>query len=262
MTPDPLKATADVPQLYADGCQVEATSAEVISCDYGDKNSATIVAMVGDSKMGQWLPAVDAMGKANGWRIRTYTKSACPWNATTVEQSEQPYTTCLTWGQEVLRRLTGPEKPHAVLTSAVRSTAYPGRGSTPDRAAMIAGYEQYWSALGKAGIPVIAIADTPQPGKVVYECVLDHPDDLMTACKGDWNRGAGTSALEPAAKAVATARFVDLNPWICPREQCWPVIGGVLVYRQGSHITATYAASLSEPFARLVVPLIKELARS
>lgn len=261
MTPDPLKATADVPQLYADGCQVELASTEVIGCDYGDTSSSTVVAMVGDSKMGQWLPAVDAMGKANGWKVRTYTKSACPWNPNPVEHTDRPYTACVTWGQEVLRRLTGPDKPLAVLTSAVKSTAYPPGGGRPDRDTLVAGYADYWSALGAAGVPVIAVADTPQPGKVVYECVLEHPEDLMSACKGDWNRGAGTSALEQATDQVETAALVDLNPWICPQEQCWPVIGGVLVYRQGSHITATYAASLSDPFARLVVPQIERLRR-
>ncbi len=261
MTPDPLKAPLDVPQLYADGCQVAQPSTTVISCSYGDKTSHTVIAMVGDSKMAQWLPAVDAMGKANGWRIRTYTKSSCPWNPNPIKHENKPYTACVTWGKDVLRRLTGPEKPMAVLTSGIRSAAYDTATGTEQESLMVSGYVDYWSALGKAGVPVIAIADTPQPGKIVYQCVLDHPSDLMTACKGDWNDGTGTAALKAAAAQVTTSRFVDFNDWICPGHQCWPVIGEVLVYRQGSHITATYAASLAPEFARRVVPLVTELTR-
>jgi peptidoglycan/LPS O-acetylase OafA/YrhL len=261
MTPDPLKATADVPKLYADGCQVAQPSVEVLSCDYGDTKSKKIIALVGDSKMVQWLPAVDAMAKDNGWRIRTYAKSSCPWNPNPIRHKNAAYTACVTWGQKVLTLLTGKQKPMLVLTSGIRSAAYDVKTGEEEQSLMVDGYVDYWSALAKAKVPVVAIADTPQPGKIVYECVLNHHDDLMTACKGDWNRGTGTAALEAAVKQVPTARFVDLNPWICPAEQCWPVIGGVLVYRQGSHITATYAASLAPEFARQVVPLVKELTR-
>ena len=51
-------------------------------------------------------------------------------------------------------------------------------------------------------------------------------------------------------RAVAKAEdlpFVDLNEWICPpgRDTCPAVVGGTLVYRQGSHITASYIRSLT-----------------
>ncbi|MET0838659.1 MAG: hypothetical protein ABWY19_07765, partial [Marmoricola sp.] len=40
--------------------------------------------------------------------------------------------------------------------------------------------------------------------------------------------------------------FVDLNRWICPPgDRCPPVIAHTLVYRQGSHITATYVRTLT-----------------
>ena len=41
-------------------------------------------------------------------------------------------------------------------------------------------------------------------------------------------------------------RLVDLNPWVCPTESaCPPVIDQVLLFRQGSHLTATYVRSLT-----------------
>ena len=45
---------------------------------------------------------------------------------------------------------------------------------------------------------------------------------------------------------IRDSPFVDLNEWICPPgEVCPPVIDGALVYRQGSHITASYIRSLT-----------------
>lgn len=81
----------------------------------------------------------------------------------------------------------------------------------------------------------------------------------MTACKGRFNDGSGGAALRAAVTDVPTARLIDMNPWICPQKQCWPVIGNVLVWRQGSHITATYAASLSAVIDRKLAAALHEL---
>ena len=124
---------------------------------------------------------------------------------------------------------------------------------------MVDGYVDYWQRAGAAGVPVVVLMDTPQPGRIVYECVLDHPDDFMTRCKGDWNDGSGGAALRAAVTQVPTARLIDLNPWICPERQCWPVIGEVLVWRQGSHITATYTSSLAPVLGRQLDAALAEL---
>jgi hypothetical protein len=43
---------------------------------------------------------------------------------------------------------------------------------------------------------------------------------------------------------------VDLFDAICPVDPCSPVIGNVLVYRQGAHITATYVKTLTPRLAK------------
>lgn len=46
---------------------------------------------------------------------------------------------------------------------------------------------------------------------------------------------------------VPGAKVIDMTDVICPDQtRCAPVIGNVLVYRQGTHITRTYADS-AEP---------------
>ena len=44
--------------------------------------------------------------------------------------------------------------------------------------------------------------------------------------------------------------FIDLVDCICPDDECAPVIGNVLVYRQGSHITKTYIETLAPGWTR------------
>jgi hypothetical protein len=44
-------------------------------------------------------------------------------------------------------------------------------------------------------------------------------------------------------------RMIDLFDAVCPTDQCAAVIGNVLVYRQGAHITATYVKTLAPRLA-------------
>jgi hypothetical protein len=211
--------------------------------------------MVGDSKMAQWLPAVDAIGRQEGWLVRTYTKSACPWTDAMVTVQGEPYESCRTWGQDLLGRLTGPDKPAAVITSALRNSAVP-EGSESGKEAMVAGYTSYWSALQDAGVGVVALADNPHPGSQVYTCVGDNPSDY-SACDFPAEEGSGTTSLRKAADEVPGAEFVDLTDWLCLDDICPAVIGRVLVYRQGSHITAAYAETMAAVMRAELVPAVE-----
>lgn len=48
--------------------------------------------------------------------------------------------------------------------------------------------------------------------------------------------------------------------YICPDDECVPVIGHVLVYRQTSHLTDTYVRTLTDDLAEQLVPAVKDLA--
>ncbi len=48
-----------------------------------------------------------------------------------------------------------------------------------------------------------------------------------------------------AAAEVEGASLIDATPMVCPGKTCPAVIGDVLVYRNGAHLTRTYVRSLS-----------------
>jgi hypothetical protein len=56
---------------------------------------------------------------------------------------------------------------------------------------------------------------------------------------------------------VKGVTVVDMSDALCTPKICPPVIGGVLVYRLGSHITHTYALSIREFLARRLRPLVE-----
>lgn len=260
LTPDPLQATGDVPGLYAAGCQVPEEEDTPTACDFGDLDSDTVVAVVGDSKAAQWLPALETIGAERGWLIRTYTKQSCAFaDALQNTADGEPYTSCRTWGQEVLEQITGEEVPTVVLTSGVRSAGRPADDVDSETEwAMIDGYVRYWDALAEANVPVIALSDTPSPPiGPVYECVDEHRDN-PAECSWPYAASSATTVLQAAVARVPEATFVDMGPWVCPGGTCVGVYRNVLTYRQGSHITATFAEVLAEPLEAYLAPLVED----
>ncbi len=126
ITPDPLRAPEDVPDLYAQGCQVEVESAEPTSCHYGSPDAATTIAVVGDSKAAQWVPAFQLLAKKHDWQIETYTKSACPFVTIETSLDGDVYQTCREWTDNVMAKLTGPDKPDVVVTVGQRTEGVVG----------------------------------------------------------------------------------------------------------------------------------------
>ena len=266
ITPDPLKAPEDVPGLYADGCQVSATSSKPVSCSYGPKDAKTTIAVVGDSKAAQWVPALEILARRHDWRVTTYTKSACQFTSAETSLDGEPYSTCTEWGKQVLDRLTGRDRPDLVLTAGQRDSGIVGESDGElelSEDAMVSGLDDVWQQLTDAGSKVLVLADTPQTFSEVYACVSEHPDDL-TECTYDRAKGIASSGAPvqkraadalgatdlsdgtaPASPPAKPLYYLDLVDWICPARECPPVIGNVLVYRQGSHLTKTYVETLA-----------------
>ncbi len=248
ITPDPLEASKDVPDLYAQGCQVEVDSADPVSCTYNPNGSKTI-AVVGDSKAAQWVPAFQVLAQQNDWRIITYTKSACAFATVETTLDGEVYQTCREWTDNVLDKLTGPDKPDVVVTAGQRDEGVvPSSDGNIElsKDAMQSALVDTWGQIEDAGVKVVVLADTPQTGGDIYACVAENPDDL-TQCTYDRERGIAASGapLQGAAAKEAGLPFIDLTDYICPAAECPPVIGNVLIYRQGSHITKTYIETLA-----------------
>ena len=58
--------------------------------------------------------------------------------------------------------------------------------------------------------------------------------------------------LDSSVAESTGAKFVDLTSYFCS-SFCPPIIGNTLVYRDGSHITSTYASSLSSVLYEVAV---------
>jgi peptidoglycan/LPS O-acetylase OafA/YrhL len=238
--PAALAAAKDNPVVYDQGCHQTANGTEAKSCVFGSEEGEFKIAIVGDSHAAQWVPALTEVADKHGWRMESFTKSACAFTRATLTFEGGAYDTCTQWNQAVTEALTGEQRPDFVLfTSSDYEARTPGPSSSE-------GLAQAWSALRAANVPFAVLADTPRPGINVPECVSANPDSLSKCAvdrlKAEQN---GTPDLMYAAEAVGGVPVIDLNRMICPESRCAPIIGDVLVYRDTNHLTATYAESLA-----------------
>ncbi len=263
--PEAVFATDDVPALYDQDCQVDQDDPEPVMCEFGDPDGTLTVAVVGDSKIAQWMSAIDEIGQERGWRVHSYTKSACALSSGVQSAQGEIYTSCVEWN-EAMRALLVAEQPDVVLVSQRldRALVDPADPESNSAAAMEDALVETWEFLRDAGLPIVLLYDNPNPGFPVYECVAQNPDHLVE-CVFDREEGLDRSGYRvqvAAVERVPEVRTVEMLDLVCPTETCVPVIGNVLVYRQTSHLTDTYVRTLMPLLAERLAPEIEAAAAS
>ena len=244
MTPIPSAAREDNARI--ERCETVQTEAEVRRCRFGDPRGSTTVAVIGDSKMSQWMPALRPIARQSGWQVTTYLKYSCSF---TVGWQEVYSELCHQWGAKVLDAIEA-DPPDFVITTQVEPRSRDADGDFTT-SAMTRDLRATWSRITALGTRIVVIANNPHPGTDVYECVAEHPDKL-SACAYDRASTLAASSnpvQRAAADGLSGVEVVDLFDAICPTSPCAPVIGDVLVYRAGSHITATYIKTLTPRLA-------------
>jgi SGNH domain (fused to AT3 domains) len=128
-------------------------------------------------------------------------------------------------------------------------------------AAAAQSYVDAWKTLPASVRRVVVIRDTPTARPDVLSCV-------SRAARRHERPGPAcaqplilTLAPDPAVAAVQQERSVrfqsvDLTDFFCDRENCFPVVGGVLVYLDQNHLTPLFVSTLA-PYLRRAVDRLK-----
>jgi len=262
ITPTPANAPEDIPRAYDEGCQASQDSSTPVVCSVGAKDGTFRIAALGDSKMLQYYEAFDALGKSRGWTIDFVTKSACSSTEAMPRAGGGDYTSCAEFNEKVFEWLEA-DPPDAVMTTQTPAHVAAGVGEPQYGSWVADGLVARWDRIQSIGVPVIVLLDYPFPtlDEDVYRCMERNTDALN--CTFDRAEGDAKSAAPNQRLALAgdpDAKPIDISRYVCPQERCAPVIGGALVLRQGSHLTNSYALSLTGVLAREFDPLVAELS--
>lgn len=249
----PLEQVAeDRPVLEPEGCFVDISGSEVGVCEAGDPDGGTVVVLHGDSHAAMWVTALDEVGLDRGWRVLVVAKSSCP-PAPGIEvgqpgQRGGSYDRCTEYQEQVDRTMLELDPDVVLLSSAFYDV-------DPDRLA--AAMARRVDRLNDAGVVVGMIRDVPRAPFDVPTCLVEHPDEASRCAfprdEAMVRAGIGQPEL---AEMKPGLPVLDLNDAVCPRTTCAPTLGGVVVWRDSNHLSATYVRSLQDRVAEQVSPLV------
>jgi peptidoglycan/LPS O-acetylase OafA/YrhL len=255
--PNPLRARDDRSRAFYDGCLVGIDGTNSNRCLYGDPEGNRTLILFGDSHAMQYFPALEELAETHHWRLITLTKAECTPGEVRIRSmvADREYSQCDTWREDALRRIEqgSPETALVVMSGDTAYTPYGSDGQElsgdEGASAMEAGYVASLSRITEAGIRTVVIKDTPASSSDVPGCVSEDLQNL-DACAFDRVRDGTKEFDSRAARAAPDTRLIDLTPEICPADLCRAVIGNALVYRDKSHLTATYSRTLAPAIER------------
>ncbi|RAX48494.1 acyltransferase [Arthrobacter sp. AQ5-05] len=242
----PALAKVDKSDAYADGCWSNEPFEKKPKCTYG--TGKTKVALVGNSHAGHWLPALDKMAKDRDWTITTFLASRCnPTDGRLKFDAETKSQGCADYGRWVLDQ-TSHGQFDLIVTSERQSVPIVGHSLGATEVPARLGYETYLKRWSASNTPILIIRDTPFPGATLKNI----PDCVATAmnanaeCSGSVKEWEWMDPLVDAADRTRHPNVAVIDPtrYFCQEGVCPAVIGGVVVYFDASHITATYAETL------------------
>ncbi len=244
LQPAVTTAGADVPASSSDGCHADYATITQGACVFGDPAGKHTLVLFGDSHAQQWLPGLDREARLKHWKVVAWTKSACPIADVKVTNKAlgRDYTECYAWRSQTVAKIV-KLAPDEVLVSQSDTVAGGQVSDVNWGEGTVAGL----APLTAAHLPIAYMLDTPYPNGSVPECVASHLSNVGACNIGRSNAYLAPGRLPALAAALAAARITAVNPvdWFCTTQGCPAVVGDILVYRDGSHMTAHYSRWLA-----------------
>jgi peptidoglycan/LPS O-acetylase OafA/YrhL len=260
----PIFAATDRSTVYKDNCENDLKSTNFISCTYGYKGQdyAAKIALLGNSHAIHWQSALNLVLKINKWQLELFGVSMC---YTTLEVTEampsKNYTdVCREFNTWATDKIATGSFDLVIMSDIIgykRVVNDQGQSVSDANNAIQKGFEAVINKFADAGKKVMVIKDTPVfTGSTVPDCVKKNWPNSMEECEtktpseeSDELFMAAKSVSESATNSHTNSQTlinpVNYNEYFCERGTCPGVIGGVIVYSDKSHITKTYAESLS-----------------
>ena len=224
-------------------------------CFFGDLNSQRTVALIGDSHAAQWTAPLIQIAKEERFRLLILAKSACPpVNLARSSVKLGTFPECERWNISVMLRLKGIRPDVALLAG------YTGYAIERD----LDSYQHRLTAWGmkldelSVFTKPILLGDTPYPNHDVPVCLSANVPSPSKCLRSQAAMSLSKYGRDAEVDAATTRLVPVVNTFelVCPSLKCPVVVGNILVYRDQSHISATFAKWLTKPLAKKLTPLL------
>jgi hypothetical protein len=233
-----------------EGCQVNAGTSRVVTCVFGNPSGSRTLTLVGDSNLTQYLTPLKRLAKERGWRIELMAKSSCPSFLGLHGERQWLFdkgVSCRRWRRRVIDKLNA-DPPDYLIYANVRYSLRTIKGKPIPRSS----YPSLWRDAVKRTLKrlpkttrVMVLGMLPPTDRDPLSCLKGSRKDMsrcQTRRKAAYRRPVD-KAMKAGAKAAGGA-YGTLHDKICTYDPCPLVQGKVLVWRDGVHITETFAKRL------------------
>jgi peptidoglycan/LPS O-acetylase OafA/YrhL len=254
-------ASIDVADLSREQCVSLGQSTEARTCTFGDPASRTEIVLFGDSHALQWFNALERLARESGWRLVTVIKPGCA--ASDIQPLRRSAAVCEAWRARALETIIAR---HPALVIAGSFTSRFGRAvgaqSDPGLEQLTLGTHAMLEQLTRAGLNVALLRDTPLPPFDVPTCLARSAvDRWLGGGSCEFDRDAALSlrvfdAEKRAAAGMPGVYLLDLTDQICPAPLCPATLHDVIIYRDRTHLTGTFAGSLAPTMRQRLTAVI------
>ncbi|MFE6647870.1 acyltransferase family protein [Nocardioides sp. NPDC057772] len=207
-------------------------------CVYGDGKADRTVAVVGDSHIGMWLPALDTLAERQHVKLVPYVKLGCAAYGVKQKSSKMTVEECedfRKWTNEQIAELD----PDTIVVGARGMLDMEERDGVSTEEQWRQGVRDGVRSFEKITPDVRVFADVPAVDNDPGECLSD-ARNLLEDCvvKADGTEVDSNEVTQEALEGTE-ATYVDIVDLVCT-ERCPLVVGDVVTYYDDSHITATW----------------------
>ncbi|MFC0582684.1 acyltransferase family protein [Micrococcoides hystricis] len=248
--PNPATAMAQNRDFSFMECQAAVDANENPDCVLGeDGNEPANAVIIGDSHATAWLPVIDQLGKDHGLRVKTFTRSGCTpidLERSSTGNAGKEADICTEHVKDAFKFVEEHDEIKYVFFAASPvDRPYVGPDGERDEKHGVNRLVQVFKELEASGKEVVAFEEVPRFGEKVPVCLEAHPDDPMACTRSVKNAFKTNSFITEAMKQnPAGVASVSVRDQICDDEKCYPVLGTVMTYRDGSHLTELFVESL------------------
>ena len=225
------------------------------TCQFGVRAAIAdrTIALVGDSHAAHWRGAIEVVAQARRWRGYSVTRSGCPLSVAQPDLPQARRDSCTRWRSAVISWFRQHPQVRTVFVSQLAGLDVRAPRGKSEFEHAVQGYLRAWRRLPKTVRQIIVLRDTPVSRDDTSLCVqraVSARKQAGVACA--FPRSVAVRR-DPAAVAAQRrgrdrrVRLVDLTPYMCNRKLCFPVVGGVLVHKDKTHLTPLFAGTLG-PF--------------
>jgi peptidoglycan/LPS O-acetylase OafA/YrhL len=226
-------------------------------CAYGDTTATRVVAAVGDSHMGMWLPALDTLGRQEHFRVVPLIKVGCAAYAVYQPSLQMPQQECddfRTWTRARLVAL----RPDVIVTTARGELFMHPRGGQTVAQQWTDGVRTTLTMMRSVTPRVVVLGDVPNRGAEPEDC-LTRPGATLLDCEvGPTGPSSRSNPLTEAVAEQLGLGWVSVQPLACDGAVCPLVVDDDRIYQDDSHLAVSWVRYVTRAFGALVDPLIED----